>query len=65
MKKKKKQKFLIMSLIFAFIFPIIVKVLNLDSNQIGMCISFYGIVLAFYSNFRFGEALQPKLSVIT
>ena len=32
MKKKKKQRVIVITTILAFIFPIMVKVLNLDSN---------------------------------
>ena len=65
MKKKKKQRVIVITTILAFIFPIMVKVLNLDSNQMTTCIVFYGLVVNLYSNFNFGEALLVKLSVIT
>ena len=65
MKKKKKQRVIVITTILAFIFPIMVKVLNLDSNQITTCIVFYGLVVNLYSNFNFGEALLMKLSIIT
>ena len=65
MKKKKKQRVIVITTILAFIFPIMVKVLNLDSNQITTCIVFYGLVVNLYSNFNFGEALLVKLSIIT
>lgn len=65
MKKKKKQKVIVITTILAFIFPIMVKVLNLDSNQMTTCIVFYGLVVNLYSNFNFGEALLVKLSIIT
>ena len=65
MKKKKKQKIIVITTILAFIFPIVVKVLNLDSNQMTTCIVFYGLVVNLYSNFNFGEALLVKLSIIT
>lgn len=65
MKKKKKQKVIVITTIFAFIFPIMVKVLNLDSNQMTTCVVFYGLVVNLYSNFNFGEALLVKLSIIT
>ena len=57
MKKKKKQRVIVITTILAFIFPIMVKVLNLDSNQMTTCIVFYGLVVNLYSNFNFGEAL--------
>ena len=65
MKKKKKQRVIVITTILAFIFPIMVKVLNLDSNQITTCIVFYGLVVNLYSNFNFGEVLLVKLSIIT
>ncbi len=65
MKKKKKQKVIVITTILAFIFPIMVKVLNLDSDQMTTCIVFYGLVVNLYSNFNFGEALLVKLSIIT
>lgn len=65
MRKKKKQRVIVITTILAFIFPIMVKVLNLDSNQITTCIVFYGLVVNLYSNFNFGEALLTKLSIIT
>lgn len=65
MKKKKKQRVIVITTILAFIFPIMVKVLNLDSNQMTTCIVFYGLVVNLYSNFNFGEALLVKLSIIT
>lgn len=64
MKKKKKQRVIIITTVLAFIFPIIVKAMNLNSNQITACISFYGLVVSLYSNFEYGEALQVKLSII-
>lgn len=65
MKKKRKQKVIVITTILAFIFPIMVKVLNLDSDQMTTCIVFYGLVVNLYSNFNFGEALLVKLSIIT
>lgn len=65
MRKKKKQRVIVITTILAFIFPIMVKVLNLDSNQMTTCIVFYGLVVNLYSNFNFGEALLTKLSIIT
>ncbi len=65
MKKKKKQRVIVITTILAFIFPIMVKVLNLDTNQMTTCIVFYGLVVNLYSNFNFGEALLVKLSIIT
>lgn len=65
MKKKKKQRVIVITTILAFIFPIMVKVLNLDSDQMTTCIVFYGLVVNLYSNFNFGEALLVKLSIIT
>lgn len=65
MKKKKKQRVIVITTILTFIFPIMVKVLNLDSNQMTTCIVFYGLVVNLYSNFNFGEALLVKLSIIT
>ena len=65
MKKKKKQKVIVITTILTFIFPIMVKVLNLDSDQMTTCIVFYGLVVNLYSNFNFGEALLVKLSIIT
>ena len=65
MKKKKKQRVIVITTILAFIFPIMVKVLNLDSNQMTTCIVFYGLVVNLYSNFNFGEALLVKLNIIT
>lgn len=65
MKKKKKQRVIVITTILAFIFPIMVKVLNLDSNQMTTCIVFYGLVVNLYSDFNFGEALLVKLSIIT
>ena len=65
MKKKKKQRVIVITTILAFIFPIMMKVLNLDSNQMTTCIVFYGLVVNLYSNFNFGEALLVKLSIIT
>ena len=57
MKKKKKQKIIVITTILAFIFPIVVKVLNLDSNQMTTCIVFYGLVVNLYSNFNFFNAV--------
>ena len=65
MRKKKKQRVIVITTILTFIFPIMVKVLNLDSNQMTTCIVFYGLVVNLYSNFNFGEALLTKLSIIT
>ena len=65
MKKKKKQKVIVITTILAFIFPIMVKVLNLDSDQMTTCIVFYGLVVNLYSNFNFGEGLLVKLSIIS
>jgi lipoprotein signal peptidase len=65
MKKKKKQRVIVITTILAFIFPIMVKVLNLDSNQMTTCVVFYGLIVNLYSNFNFGEALLVKLSIIT
>ena len=65
MKKKKKQKVIVITTILAFIFPIMVKVLNLYSNQMTTCVVFYGLVVSLYSNFNFWEALLVKLSIIT
>lgn len=65
MRKKKKQRVIVITTILAFIFTIMVKVLNLDSNQMTTCIVFYGLVVNLYSNFNFGKALLTKLSIIT
>lgn len=65
MKKKKKQRVIVITTILAFIFPIMVKVLDLDTNQMTTCIVFYGLVVNLYSNFSFEEALLVKLSIIT
>lgn len=65
MKKKKKQRVIVITTILAFIFPIMVKALNLDSNQMTTCVVFYGLIVNLYSNFNFGEALLVKLSIIT
>lgn len=65
MKKKNKQKTIIIMVMFAFIFPIMVKVLNLNANEAALCIAFYGLVVKLFSNFKFGEALLAKLSIIT
>lgn len=51
MRKKKKQRVIVITTIFAFIFPIMLKVLNLDSNQMTTCIVFYGLVVNLYPNF--------------
>jgi len=65
MKKKKKQRVIVITTILAFVFPIMVKVLDLDTNQMTTCIVFYGLVVNLYSNFSFEEALLVKLSIIT
>ena len=65
MKKKKKQNVKIMTIIFAFIFPIMVKVLNLSSDQITLCVVFYGLIASLISNFSIEGALLTKLSIIT
>ena len=65
MKKKKKQRVIVITTILAFIFPIMVKVLDLDTNQMTTCIVFYGLVVNLYSNFSFEGALLVKLSIIT
>ena len=65
MKKKKKQKVILMTIIFAFIFPIMVKALSLNSEQMTLCVVFYGLIANLISNFNFEGALLTKLSIIT
>ena len=65
MKKKNKQVIIFIVVIIGLFFPIIMKVTNLDLYQIVACISFYNLIEKLFSNFKFGEALLTKLSIIT
>ena len=43
MKKKTKQKKIIFIVVLAFIFPVMVKVLNLDYEQMLLCVTFISV----------------------
>jgi hypothetical protein len=65
MKKKNKQKIIVLVTIATIIFPIIVKALDLNLYETILCIGLYSFLAKLYQNFNFGEALQMKLSIIT
>ena len=64
MKKKRKQKMIIFIVILVFIFPIMVKVLNLDSEQMLLCVTFISFISSVVSDFNLRGALLTKLSII-
>ena len=65
MKKKTKQKKIIFIVILAFIFPVMVKVLNLDYEQMLLCVTFISLISNAVSDFNLRGALLAKLSIIT
>ncbi len=65
MKKKTKQKKIIFIVILAFIFPVMVKVLNLDYEQMLLCVTFISLISNVVSDFNLRGALLAKLSIIT
>ncbi len=65
MKKKKKQRVIIFIVILAFIFPVMVKVLNLDYEQMFICVTFISLLSNAISDFNLRGALLAKLSIIT
>lgn len=65
MKKKTKQKKIIFIVILAFIFPVMVKVLNLDYEQMLLCVTFISLISNTVSDFNLRGALLAKLSIIT
>ena len=65
MKKKTKQKRIIFIVILAFIFPVMVKVLNLDYEQMLLCVTFISLISNAVSDFNLRGALLAKLSIIT
>ena len=65
MKKKTKQKKIIFIVVLAFIFPVMVKVLNLDYEQMLLCVTFISLISNAVSDFNLRGALLEKLSIIT
>ncbi len=65
MKKKTKQKKIIFIVVLAFIFPVMVKVLNLDYEQMLLCVTFISLISNAVSDFNLRGALLAKLSIIT
>lgn len=65
MKKKTKQKKIIFIVILAFIVPVMVKVLNLDYEQMLLCVTFISLISNVVSDFNLRGALLAKLSIIT
>ena len=65
MKKKTKQKKIIFIVILAFILPVMVKVLNLDYEQMLLCVTFISLISNAVSDFNLRGALLAKLSIIT
>lgn len=65
MKKKTKQKKIIFIVILAFIFPVMVKILNLDYEQMLLCVTFISLISNAVSDFNLRGALLAKLSIIT
>ena len=63
MKKKTKQKKIIFIVILAFIFPVMVKVLNLDYEQMLLCVTFISLISNAVSDFNLRGALLAKLSI--
>ncbi len=64
MKKKTKRKMIILIIVLAFIFPDMVKVLNLNYEQMLLCVTFISLVSSAVSDFNLGGALLAKLSII-
>ncbi len=64
MKKKTKRKMIILIIVLAFIFPVMVKVLNLNYEQMLLCVTFISLVSSAVSDFNLGGALLAKLSII-
>lgn len=65
MKKKTKRKMIIFMIVIAFIFPIIVKVLDLNYEQMLLCVTFISLISSAVSDFNLRGALLTKLSIIT
>lgn len=65
MKNKNKQRAMVLFIVLAFIFPLVVKVLNLGIYEIALCVLFFKIIDIVLKNFPNGEALLAKLSIIT
>ena len=65
MKKKTKRKMIIFIVILTFIFPIMVKVLDLNYEQMLLCVTFISLISNAVSNFNLRGALLAKLSIIT
>jgi hypothetical protein len=65
MKKKTKRKMIIFIVILTFIFPIMVKVLNLNYEQMLLCVTFISLISNAVSDFNLRGALLAKLSIIT
>ena len=65
MRKKKKQNIFISVLIVGLVFPIILKVLNLNVFELLALIALFKVLKEFYSDFNLREALLTKLSIIT
>ena len=65
MKKKTKRKMIIFIVKLAFIFPIMVKVLDLNYEQMLLCVTFISLISNAVSDFNLRGALLAKLSIIT
>ena len=65
MKKKTKRKIIIFIVILTFIFPIMVKVLDLNYEQMLLCVTFISLISNAVSDFNLRGALLAKLSIIT
>ncbi|MCI6932722.1 MAG: hypothetical protein MR765_06335 [Tenericutes bacterium] len=65
MKKKTKRKMIIFIVILTFIFPIMVKVLDLNYEQMLLCVTFISLISNAVSDFNLRGALLAKLSIIT
>lgn len=65
MKKKTKQKMIAFMVVLAFIFPVMLKVLDLNYEQMLLCGTFITFISCAVSNFNLRGALLAKLSIIT
>ena len=65
MKKKTKRKMIVFIVILTFIFPIMVKVLDLNYEQMLLCVTFISLISNAVSDFNLRGALLAKLSIIT